>query len=93
MWIARAQLAEREGDGFYYAEQKSRMVSTDNTVYMYVVEGSLGRWDGSCRGMKHTCMWAALTKTCLRDHIPVFHTLTETDTASLCAYVWSRACP
>ena len=69
------------------------MVSTDNTVYMYVVEGSLGRWDGSCRGMKHTCMWAALTKTCLRDHIPVFHTLTETDTASLCAYVWSRACP
>lgn len=73
-----------------FKEQKSRMISTDNTVYMYVVEGPLGPWNGSCRGMQHTCMWAALTKTCLRDGIPVFHTLTETDTASLCAYLYTQ---
>lgn len=73
-----------------FKEQKSRMVSTENTLYMYVVEGSLGSWDGSCRGMKHTCMWAALTKTCLRDGIPVFHTLKDTDTASLCAYLYTQ---
>tara|TARA_B110001450_G_scaffold162114_1_gene151100 strand:- start:4937 stop:5731 length:795 start_codon:yes stop_codon:yes gene_type:complete len=71
-------------------EQKSRMVSTEKTLYMYVIEGSLGSWDGSCRGMKHTCMWAALTKTCLRDGIPVFHTLTETDTARLCVYLYTQ---
>lgn len=73
-----------------FKEQKSRMISANNTLYMYVVEGPLGSWDGSCRGMKHTCMWAALTKTCLRDGIPVFHTLTETDTASLCAYLYTQ---
>lgn len=73
-----------------FKEQKSRMVSTENTLYMYVIEGPLGGWDASCRGMKHTCMWAALTKTCLRDGIPVFHTLTETDTASLCAYLYTQ---
>jgi ERCC4-type nuclease len=73
-----------------FKEQKSRMVSTENTLYMYVIEGSLGSWDASCRGMKHTCMWAALTKTCLRDGVPVFHTLTETDTASLCAYLYTQ---
>ncbi len=73
-----------------FKEQKSRMLSTDNTLYMYVIEGTLGSWDASCRGMKHTCMWAALTKTCLRDGIPVFHTLTETDTASLIAYLYTQ---
>lgn len=73
-----------------FKEQKSRMLSTDNTLYMYVIEGALGSWDASCRGMKHTCMWAALTKTCLRDGIPVFHTLTETDTASLIAYLYTQ---
>tara|TARA_B110001450_G_scaffold48844_1_gene45550 strand:- start:979 stop:1671 length:693 start_codon:yes stop_codon:yes gene_type:complete len=73
-----------------FKEQKSRMISTENTLYMYVIEGSLGNWNGSCRGMKHTCMWAALMKTCLRDGIPVFHTLTETDTASLCAYLYTQ---
>lgn len=73
-----------------FKEQKSRMISTENTLYMYVVEGSLKSWDGSCGGMKQTCMWAALTKTCLRDGIPVFHTLTETDTASLCAYLYTQ---
>lgn len=73
-----------------FKEQKGRMVSTDNTLYMYVIEGSLGSWDASCRGMKHACMWAALTKTCIRDGIPVFHTLTETDTASFCAYLYTQ---
>jgi len=73
-----------------FKEQKSRMLSMENTLYMYVVEGSLRSWDGSCRGMKHTCMWAALTKTCFRDGIPVVHTLTERDTASLCAYLYTQ---
>jgi ERCC4-type nuclease len=73
-----------------FKEQKSRMLSTDNTLYMYVIEGTLGSWDASCRGMKHTCMWAALAKTFLRDGIPVFHTLTEMDTASLIAYLYTQ---
>lgn len=71
-------------------EQKSRMVSTDNLLYVYVVEGQLNDWGGSCRGMKHSSMWAALTKTCIRDGIPVFHTLSETDTASLCFYMYTQ---
>jgi len=73
-----------------FKEQKSRMVAADNVLYMYVIEGPLCGWDGSCRNMKHTCMWAALAKTYVRDGIPVFHTLSETDTASLCTYLHTQ---
>lgn len=73
-----------------FKEQKSRMVATDGVLYMYVIEGPLGDWDGSCRNTRHACMWAALVKTYVRDGIPVFHTLSERDTASLCTYLHAQ---
>lgn len=87
-----SDLAASICDGRFH-EQKARMKNKEEDAdapvvqWVYVIEGALAGWQGSHRGMAHKCMWAAVVKTALRDGVPVMHTASAEDTASLCAYL------
>lgn len=60
-----------------YHEQKQRMMSTECSHRMYIIEG-----DSSCyNGLNRTILYSALIGAMIRDDILVFYTLDVNDTA------------
>jgi ERCC4-type nuclease len=69
-------------------EQKSRMLAEPDVRYVYMIEHpSVEPWAGTLGGMRHSCMWGALTKMQLRDNFVVMHSCSPADTADKVLYL------